>query len=55
MSDISTLPIDRVVIKKHFYGKKNMHQNRVPVSFSILINNLKETFYAKSYSKNKIF
>ena len=53
-SDIWTLPIDRELNKKYFYGK-NVHQTRVPVSFSILVNNPKETFHARNYSKNKIF
>ena len=36
MYDIETLPTDRLLNKKHFYGHQNVHQKLVPDPFLIL-------------------
>ena len=52
--DIWTLSIDGVLNKKFFYGK-HLHQKLVPVPFLILVNNPKQPFHTRNYSKNTIF
>ena len=52
--DIETLPVDRVLNKKLFYGK-TIHQKLVPDPLLILANNPKQPLHAKNYFKSKMF
>ena len=55
--DIETLLIDRVLNKKHFYGKnhtENVHQKLVLDPLLILVNNPKQSLHARN-STNVLF
>ena len=55
--DIETLSIDRVLNKKHSYGKIMQTMclvQLVPNPFLILLNNPKQPFHARNFFKNKI-
>ena len=56
--DIGTLHVDRVLKKKHFYGKimqKNVHHKLVPDPLLILVNNPKQPLHARNSFKSKMF
>ena len=55
--DTKTLSIDRILNKKHFYGKimQIVHQKPVLDSFLILLYNLKQPLHARNSFKNKVF
>ena len=51
--DIETLPVDRVLNKKHFmeYHSENVHQKLVPDPLLILVNNPKQPLHTRNYFK----
>ena len=51
--DIETLPVDRVLNKKHFmeYHSENVHQKLVPDPLLILVNNPKQPLHTWNYFK----
>ena len=56
MYDIETFLINRVLNIEHFHPKtaENVHQKLVPDQFLVLLNNPKQSLYARNYFEKKI-
>ena len=54
--DIETFLINRVLNIEHFHPKtaENGHQKLVPDQFLVLLNNPKQSLYARNYFEKKI-